>query len=191
MSEKEQQEEQQVVDSATESTAEQKEVMTDEQEKEEKKEETIDELAKMQSEIDAQKDKFLRLSAEYDNYRKRTMKEKLELSNNAKIDIIKDMLPVIDDFERALAHMTDECADVASLREGVDLIYKKFIDFLGKEGVVAIETQGQPFDTDVHEAITKLPAPSEDMKGKVLDCVEKGYKLNDKVIRFSKVVVCE
>ncbi|MBP5365431.1 MAG: nucleotide exchange factor GrpE [Bacteroidales bacterium] len=153
-------------------------------------EEPVDECAKLQAEIEQQKDKYLRLSAEYDNYRKRTLKEKLELSNNAKIDIIKAMLPVIDDFERALAHM-DEATEATSHREGVELIYKKFIDFLGKQGVEAIEAKGQDFNTDMHEAITKLPAPSEDMKGKVLDCVEKGYKLNDKVIRFSKVVVCE
>lgn len=163
---------------------------TDTAEEETKKEEAVSEIDKMTAELEEMKDKYLRLSAEYDNYRKRTIKEKMELSSLAKIDLIKDILPVIDDFERALPHMT-EAVDVASLREGVDLIYKKFMDFLGKQGVSTIETQGLPFDTDVHEAITKMPAPSPEMKGKVLDCVEKGYKLNDKVIRFSKVVVCE
>ena len=156
-----------------------------------KVEEPIDECAKLQAELEQQKDKYLRLSAEYDNYRKRTLKEKLELSTTAKIDIIKAMLPVIDDFERALVHMNADTTDVASLREGVELIYKKYIDFLGKQGVEAIEAQGTDFNTDVHEAITKIPAPSDELKGKVLDCVEKGYKLNDKVIRFSKVVVGE
>lgn len=144
----------------------------------------------LQAKVAELNDKYLRLSADFDNYRKRTMKERVELTKSAGSDMLLALLPVVDDFERALSHMTD-ATDVAALREGVELIYNKFNDYLKKYGVQPIEAIGQPFDTDVHEAITKMPAPTPDMKGKVFDCVEKGYKMNDKVIRFSKVVVCE
>lgn len=135
-------------------------------------------------------DKYVRLAAEYDNYRKRTIKEKADLIKGAGSDILVGLLPVMDDFERGLQHMTD-AADVASLKEGVDIIYKKFSEFLTKKGVTEIPAKGEAFDADVHEAITTIPAPSEDLKGKVFDCVEKGYKMGDKVIRFAKVVVCQ
>ncbi len=148
------------------------------------------ELELAQKKIDELNDKYLRLSAEYDNYRKRTLKEKSDMLKSAGADILVGILPVVDDFERALAHMT-EAQNVDSLREGVELIYKKFNEYLGKRGMTVIETEGKDFDTDIHEAITKIPAPTPEMKGKVIDCVQKGYKLNDKVVRFAKVVVGE
>ncbi len=147
-------------------------------------------LAELQASYDELKDKYLRQTAEYDNYRKRTMREKMELTKNAGQDLLVALLPVIDDFERALSHM-NEASDVAALREGVELIYSKFGSYLQKNGVTPIDAVNKEFDTDLHEAVTKIPAPTPDMKGKVLDCIEKGYMLNDKVIRFSKVVVCE
>ncbi|MCQ2236711.1 MAG: nucleotide exchange factor GrpE [Bacteroidales bacterium] len=148
------------------------------------------EIAALKAQVDTLNDKYLRLSAEYDNYRKRTLKEKSDLLKSAGSDVLVGLLPVLDDFERALAHMGD-ASDVESLRTGVELIYKKFVDFLGKKDVKEIPAKGETFDAEVHEAITMMPAPSEDMKGKCFDCVEKGYKLGDKVIRFAKVVVCE
>src|SRR5574344_392458 len=148
------------------------------------------ELVEVQAKCDDLNDKYLRLTAEFDNYRKRTLREKMELTKSAGQDMLIALLPIVDDFERALSHMND-ASDVAALREGVELIYNKFNDYLSKRGVAAIDAVNKEFDTDVHEAITKIPAPTPDMKGKVIDCVEKGYMLNDKVIRFSKVVVCE
>lgn len=149
-----------------------------------------DEIAALKQQIAQLNDKYLRLSAEYDNFRKRTIKEKAEIKTYATTDVITGLLPVIDDFERAIAHI-NEAADVDALRQGVELIFKKFNEFLTKSGVTPIPATGEVFDTDLHEAITKMPAPEPDMKGKVLDCVEKGYRLGDKVIRFAKVVVCE
>lgn len=149
-----------------------------------------DEIASLKQQIAQLNDKYLRLSAEYDNFRKRTVKEKAEIKTYATTDVITGLLPVIDDFERAIAHIND-AADVDALRQGVELIFKKFNEFLTKSGVTPIPATGEVFDTDLHEAITKMPAPEPDMKGKVLDCVEKGYRLGDKVIRFAKVVVCE
>lgn len=135
-------------------------------------------------------DKYVRLAAEYDNYRKRTMKEKVDLIKGAGSDILVGLLPVMDDFERALTHMND-ATDVTSLKEGVDIIYKKFSEFLNKKGVSEIPAKGEAFDADLHEAVTTIPAPSDELKGKVFDCVEKGYRMGDKVIRFAKVVVCQ
>ena len=149
-----------------------------------------EEIANLKQQIADLNDRYLRLSAEYDNFRKRTIKEKAEIKNVVTSDTVLGLLPVIDDFERAISHMSD-AADVDALREGVELIFKKFNEYLTKAGVTAIPAAGEPFDTDLHEAITKMPAPSPDMKGKVFDCVEKGYRLGDKVIRFAKVVVCE
>lgn len=135
-------------------------------------------------------DKYVRTCAEYDNYRKRTAREKADLIRSAGSDILAALLPVVDDFERALAHMND-AADTKAVKDGVELIYKKFNDYLTKRGVAVIETKDLPLDTNVHEAITMVPAPSPEMKGKILDCVEKGYTLGDKVLRFAKVVVCQ
>ena len=148
------------------------------------------ELEDAQAVIEEQKDKYLRLSAEYDNYRKRTMKEKAELILNGGEKSISSILPIVDDFERALKNM-ETATDVAAVKEGVELIYNKFMSVLGQNGVKVIETKEQPLDTDYHEAIAVIPAPNEALKGKILDCVQTGYILNDKVIRHAKVVVGE
>lgn len=148
------------------------------------------ELEQAQATIEDQKDKYLRLSAEFDNYRKRTMKEKAELILNGGEKSISSILPVIDDFERAIK-MMESATDVNAVKEGVELIYQKFMAVMAQNGVKAIETKGQPLDTDYHEAIAVVPAPSEELKGKILDCVQTGYMLNDKVIRHAKVVVGE
>ena len=144
-------------------------------------EELEKELEKAQETIDEQKDKYLRLSAEFDNYRKRTMKEKAELILNGGEKSLSSILPIVDDFERA----------IKTMEEGVELIYNKFMAVLGQNGVKVIETKDQPLDTDYHEAIAVIPAPSEEQKGKILDCVQTGYTLNDKVLRHAKVVVGE
>ena len=148
------------------------------------------ELEEAQAQIEDQKDKYLRLSAEFDNYRKRTVKEKAELILNGGEKSIKSILPVIDDFERAIKTM-ETAKDVSAVKEGVELIYNKFMAVLAQNGVKVIETKDQPLDTDYHEAIAVIPAPSEEQKGKILDCVQTGYTLNDKVIRHAKVVVGE
>ena len=148
------------------------------------------ELEKANEQIEEQKDKYLRLSAEFDNYRKRTMKEKAELILNGGEKSISSILPIVDDFERALKNM-ETATDVAAVKEGVELIYNKFMSVLAQNGVKVIETKEQPLDTDYHEAIAVIPAPNEALKGKILDCVQTGYILNDKVIRHAKVVVGE
>ena len=148
------------------------------------------ELEDAQAVIEEQKDKYLRLSAEFDNYRKRTMKEKAELILNGGEKSISSILPGIDDFERAIKTM-ETAKDVKAVKEGVELIYNKFMATLAQNGVKVIETKDQPLDTDYHEAIAVIPAPSEEQKGKILDCVQTGYTLNDKVIRHAKVVVGE
>lgn len=148
------------------------------------------ELEKANEQIEEQKDKYLRLSAEFDNYRKRTMKEKAELILNGGEKSISSILPIVDDFERALKNM-ETATDVAAVKEGVELIYNIFMSVLGQNGVKVIETKEQPLDTDYHEAIAVIPAPNEALKGKILDCVQTGYILNDKVIRHAKVVVGE
>ncbi len=152
--------------------------------------EQADELAKLQEDLSNMKDKYLRLSAEFDNYRKRTMKEKAELILNGGEKSISSILPIVDDFERALKNM-ETAEDVAAVKEGVELIYNKFMTVLGQNGVKVIETKEQPLNTDFHEAIAVIPAPAEELKGKILDCVQTGYTLNDKVIRHAKVVVGE
>ena len=148
------------------------------------------ELEAANKQIEEQKDKYLRLSAEFDNYRKRTMKEKAELILNGGEKSISSILPIVDDFERALKNM-ETATDVVAVKEGVELIYNKFMTVLGQNGVKVIETEGKPLDTDYHEAIAVIPAPEENLKGKILDCVQTGYILNEKVIRHAKVVVGE
>ena len=148
------------------------------------------ELKALQEERDMLKDKYLRLSAEFDNYRKRTMKEKAELVLNGGEKNITSILPVVDDLERALKNM-ETAQDVEAVRSGVELIYNKFMSVLGQNGVKVIETKDQLLNTDFHEAIAVIPAPTEEQKGKILDCVQTGYTLNDKVIRHAKVVVGE
>ena len=148
------------------------------------------ELEEANKVIEEQKDKYLRLSAEFDNYRKRTMKEKAELILNGAEKTISSILPIVDDFERALKNM-ETATDVAAVKEGVELIYNKFMSVLGQDGVKVIETKEKPLDTDFHEAIAVIPAPDKSLKGKILDCVQTGYTLNEKVIRHAKVVVGE
>lgn len=155
-----------------------------------REEELEQELAKAQETIEDQKDKFLRLSAEFDNYRKRTMKEKAELVLNGGEKCLGSILPIVDDFERAIKTM-ERATDVNAVKEGVELIYTKFINVLGQNGVKIIETKELPLNTDFHEAIAVIPAPAEELKGKILDCVQTGYTLNDKVLRHAKVVVGE
>lgn len=133
-------------------------------------------------------DKYLRLYAEFDNYKRRTSKERLELLQTAGKDVIVDLLPVLDDFERAVKSM-ETATDVQAVKEGVMLIQNKLKNILTGKGLKEMNSVGTPFDAEIHEAITNIPASSEDMKGKVMDEVEKGYYLNDKVIRFAKVVV--
>ncbi len=149
-----------------------------------------EEIAKLNQKCEELNDKNLRLMAEFDNFRKRTLREKADLIKTAGEKVFVNILPLIDDFERAIKAM-DSTEDVLAVKEGVDLIYAKFISFLNANGVKAIATENEPFNVDVHEAVTMFPAPSEDMKGKIIDCLSKGYMLNDKVIRYAKVVVGE
>ena len=156
---------------------------------EEEKELTIEEqLEAANAEIASLKDQLLRKIAEFDNYRKRTIKEKTDLILNGGEKTIITILPVLDDMERALKNM-QKAEDVSAVLEGVELIYKKFMDILGKQGVSVIETKEADFDVDLHEAVAQLPAPTPELKGKVMDCTQTGYKLNDKVIRHAQVVV--
>ncbi len=139
--------------------------------------------------IQAEKDKFLRLFAEFENYKKRTSKERIELFKTAGQELMTSLLPIVDDFERALNHI-EESPETEELRKGVSLIYQKFFNTLEQKGLTKIEVSGgDAFDAEVHEAITQIPAPTEDLKGKVIDCLEKGYKLGDKIIRYPKVVI--
>jgi molecular chaperone GrpE len=147
----------------------------------------LDELGAKLIEIN---DKYLRLSAEFDNYRKRTLKERMELIRTAGEQVLVGILPVVDNFERALSSM-ENASDVTALKEGVSLIYSNFKEFLTRNGVKEIETRNADFCTDLHEAVTMIPAPLPVQKGKVIDTIEKGYVLNEKVIRFAKVIVGE
>ena len=145
-------------------------------------------LAEMQEKNAELQDRYLRQAAEFDNYRKRTMKEKAELIKSAAEKLMVAELPVIDDMDRALENM-EKGADVEACIEGFKLIVQKFKNILTQQGLEKIETEGQDFDTDFHEAIALIPAPTEELKGKILDCVQQGYKLGDKVIRHAKVAV--
>jgi len=153
-------------------------------------EQIVDEIEQMKLQFAELNDKNLRLMAEFDNYRKRTLKERMDLIKTAGEKVLADMLPLVDDFERAQKAM-ETSEDIQAVKEGIELIYNKFIAFLLQNGVKAIPTENEVFDTEFHEAITTFPAPSEELKGKIIDCVSKGYTMNDKVIRFSKVVVGE
>ena len=156
---------------------------------EEAQEETIEsKLANSEAQVADLKDRLLRQMAEFDNYRKRTMKEKAEIILNGSAGVVTDILPVIDDLERAIANST-KSEDYNALKEGVELIYNKLMHILEQKGLQKISPKNEPFDTDFHEAIAMIPAPSEDLKGKVLDCAIDGYKLNDKVLRHAKVAV--
>lgn len=133
---------------------------------------------------------YLRLNAEFDNYRKRTLKEKSELLKSGSERVLVDIISVVDDFERAIDNVT-KTEDIDAIKEGLDLIYNKFKNFLIRHGVQEIETIGQPFDTDKHEAITTVPAQKEEDKDKIVDSIQKGYTLDDKVIRYPKVIVAK
>jgi molecular chaperone GrpE len=159
-------------------------------EKGHKKPRVEEQLEKAESEIIELKDKHIRLQAEFDNYRKRTLKERMELLKTAGESLLINILPVIDDFDRAMQTL-DMVQEESHVKDGVKLIYNKFQDFLKQNGIKEIEAIGQIFNTDLHEAITQIPAPSEELKGKIVDVVQKGYYLHDKVIRFSKVVIGE
>lgn len=145
---------------------------------------------KLKAEIAELNDKYLRLYSEFDNMKRRNAKERIELMDTAGKDILLSFIPVVDDFERAQKAF-ENSTDIEAVKEGVTLIHTKFLNILSQKGVKAIESKGQPFDVDYHEAITKIPAPTDDLKGKVVDEVEKGYTLKDKVIRFAKVVIGE
>ncbi|MDG1172651.1 MAG: nucleotide exchange factor GrpE [Polaribacter sp.] len=155
--------------------------------------ETVNEVVKdeptSEELIKIEKDKFLRLFAEFENYKKRTTRERVELFKTAGQEVMTSLLPVVDDFERALSHIDDD-KEAEELRKGVLLIYQKFYKTLEQKGLSKIETNpGDTFDAEFHEAITQIPAPTDDLKGKVIDCIEKGYKLGDKIIRYPKVVI--
>lgn len=159
------------------------------EEVEEKKEETVeDKLAAAEAKVAELQDKYLRQVAEFDNYRKRTLKEKAELILNGGEKTITAILPILDDMERALKNM-DKAEDVSAVKEGVELIFQKFNKILNEQGVKKIDTEMADFNTDLHEAIAQIPAASEDQKGKVLDCVKTGYTMNEKVIRHAQVAV--
>lgn len=162
---------------------------------EESKEPELSEVEKLakdledaKAELEKQKKEYLFLLAEFDNFRKRTLKEKSDLVKNAAEKAMLDILPVVDDFERALQAMHGS-SDLESVKEGVDLIYNKFVKYLENNGVKAIESNNADFNTEFHEAVTTFPASDESQKGKVIDTVQKGYMINDKVLRHSKVVV--
>lgn len=168
---------------------------TTEQEAQETTEQEIHEqtpeekVVALEAELEAMKDKYLRQAAEFDNYRKRTMQEKADLLKYGAQKAVEALLPVVDDIERAMQHI-EKAEDVESVKEGMNLIYQKFQKYLEQQQVSVIPAnQGDDFDDNIHEAVTMFPAPDPSLKGKIVDCVTKGYKLSDKVVRYAKVVV--
>ena len=155
-----------------------------------KKPEESSKLKAVEQELQEQKEKYLRLSADFDNYRKRTMKEKIDLTKQAGEEIFARILPVLDNLERAMKSV-EEAKDLEAVKEGMHLIHNMFKEYLGQQGVKEIDAMHQEFDTDVHDAVTKTPAPDKKLKGKVVDVIERGYFLNDKVLRYAKVVIGE
>ena len=148
----------------------------------------LSEIEKKEIELKEANDKFLRLYSEFDNFRRRTAKEKLEITKTAGEEIIKELLPILDDFERAIDN-NSKSEDIDSIKEGFNLIHNKMTNMLNAKGLVKMDAKEEIFDVDKHEALTQIPAPSEDLKGKVVDIIEPGYSLHEKVIRFAKVVV--
>ena len=144
--------------------------------------------SKSEAEVNELKDKYLRLYSEFDNYKRRTSKERLDLLKTANQEMVVALLPVLDDFERARQSM-ETAQEVEAVKAGVELIYNKLQSIMQQKGLKPMEAVGQPFDADLHEAITQIPVPDESLKGKVIDQVEKGYYLNDKVVRFAKVII--
>jgi molecular chaperone GrpE len=155
-----------------------------------KKPEESSKLKALQKELEEQKEKYLRLSADFDNYRKRTLKEKIDLTKQAGEEIFTRILPVLDNLERAMKSVED-ATDMDAVKEGMHLIYNMFKEYLTQQGVKEIEAMHQEFDTDVHDAVTKFPTEDKKLKGKVVDVIERGYFLNDKVLRYAKVVIGE
>ena len=192
MSKKEQEQvkEEELQQEETQTEAQNAEVESQNAEEEQpaKEETPEDKIAALQAELEKSQKEYLFLMAEFDNYRKRTVKEKAELIKNGGEKAMLGLLPVIDDFERAIDAI-DKSSDVESLKEGVDLIYNKFMKYLESQQVKPMESTGTDFDADVYEAVTTFPAPDESMKGKVIDTVQKGYTINEKVLRHAKVVV--
>lgn len=154
-----------------------------------KEEKSLDELSKVNAELGEMKDKYLRLYAEFDNYRKRSIREREDLIKLAAQDTIKNILPTLDDLERAIKHTKPNSENNDSIIEGIQLIHDKLFKTLEQQGLKAMDSDHQAFDPDLHEALTKVPAPTEEMKGKVIETIEKGYYLKDKIIRYAKVVV--
>ncbi|MBU0697097.1 MAG: nucleotide exchange factor GrpE [Bacteroidetes bacterium] len=150
--------------------------------------EEISEVDKLKAEVAGLNDKYVRLYAEFDNFKRRTTKERIELLQTAGKDVIVSMLSVLDDFERAAKAM-ESATEVKPVKEGIELVHHKLKSLLNQKGLKEMESKGKPFDPEIHEAITNIPAPTDNLKGKVVEEVEKGYFLNDKVIRFAKVVV--
>jgi molecular chaperone GrpE len=150
--------------------------------------EEISETEKLRAEVNEARDKYVRLYAEFDNFKRRTTKERIDLLQSAGKDVIAELIPVIDDFERASKSM-ETATDIQAVKEGVGLVHNKLKNILQQKGLKEMQSKGEVFNADLHEAITSTPAPSADLKGKVVDELEKGYYLNDKVIRFAKVVV--
>lgn len=161
-----------------------------EEEIEVEKPEELSEIEILNKKIEEQNDKYLRLFSEFDNFRKRTIKEKTDIYKTAGFEIIKDLLPIVDDFERAIGSIDDK-EEIKAHKDGMLFIYNKLTNMLKQKGLTEIEAYGEKFDTDLHEAVTKIKAPKKKLKGKVVDVLEKGYKLNDKVVRYSKVVIGE
>ena len=192
MSKKEQEqvkeEELQQEETQTEAQNAEVESQNTEEEQPAKEETPEDKIAALQAELEKSQKEYLFLMAEFDNYRKRTVKEKADLIKNGGEKAMLGLLPVIDDFERAIDAI-DNSSDVESLKEGVDLIYNKFMKYLESQQVKPMESTGTDFDADIYEAVTTFPAPDESMKGKVIDTVQKGYTINEKVLRHAKVVV--
>ena len=153
-----------------------------------KKEDPADIIAQLQEQVEHEKNKYLFLMADFENFRKRTLKEKADLIKNGAESAMRDLLPVVDDMERAIDAI-NKGGDIGSLKEGVDLIYSKFVKYLESQHVMPIESTGKDFDTDLHDAVTMFPASDPSMKGKVIDTTVKGYMINDKVLRHAKVVV--
>lgn len=192
MSKKEQEQvkEEELQQEGTQTEAQNAEVESQNAEEEQpaKEETPEDKIAALQAELEKSQKEYLFLMAEFDNYRKRTVKEKAELIKNGGEKAMLGLLPVIDDFERAIDAI-DKSSDVEGLKEGVDLIYNKFMKYLESQQVKPMESTGTDFDADIYEAVTTFPAPDESMKGKVIDTVQKGYTINEKVLRHAKVVV--
>lgn len=187
-SEKEIQEEEIV--SENNESVEKDDVIIEEKQEDSEQEEKEDTIEDFQLKLTEMNDKYMRLAAEYDNYRRRTLKEKMDLIKNGGTDILKSILPVIDNFERAMKAY-EESSDIEAVKDGIELIYNDFRGFLKQKGVVEIETKDAKLDTDLHEAVAQMPVEDKDAKGKIIDVIEKGYKLNDKVLRFAKVVVAQ